>query len=112
MNYLIINIVKSDQEILDEFKKQLFYNGKIYTASKKNGQDQCILRICSNQIKLDINKYINTINKTYSLEWCKNIPDELMIYFIRGYFDGDGCVHLNKQKGNYYATFVGTESFF
>ena len=111
MNYLIINIVKSDQEILDEFKKQLFYTGKIYTASKKNGQDQCILRICSNQIKLDINKYINTINKTYSLEWCKNIPDELMIYFIRGYFDGDGCVHLNKQKGNYYATFVGTESF-
>lgn len=111
MNYLIINIVKSDQEILDGFKKHLFYNGKIYIASKKNGQDQSVLRICSDQIKIDINKYINTINKTYKLEWCKNIPDELMIYFIRGYFDGDGCVHLNKEKGNYFATFVGTENF-
>lgn len=69
------------------------------------------MRICSDQIKIDINKYINTINKTYKLEWCKNIPDELMIYFIRGYFDGDGCVHLNKEKGNYFATFVGTENF-
>jgi len=111
MNYLIINIVKSDREILDALKKNLSYDGKIYNATKKNGQDQSVVRICSNQIKSDINKYINTYNKTYNLNWCKNIPQELMIYFIRGYFDGDGCVHLNKQKGNYYATFVGTESF-
>jgi hypothetical protein len=111
MNYLIINIIKSDEEILNRFKKDISYNGKIYFTPKKNGQDQSAIRICSNQIKKDINKYFNTNNKTYNLNWCKDISNELMNNFIRGYFDGDGCVHFNPSKGQYSASIVGTESF-
>ena len=111
MNYLIINIIKSDEEILNRFKKDISYNGKIYFTPKKNGQDQSAIRICSNQIKKDINKYFNTNNKTYNLSWCKDISNELMINFIRGYFDGDGCVHFNSSKGQYSASIVGTENF-
>lgn len=111
MNYLIINIIKSDEEILTRFKKEISYTGKIYFTPKKNGQDQSAIRVCSNQFKKDINNYFNTANKTYNLEWCKNIPLEFLIHFIRGYFDGDGCVHFNNLKGQYSASIVGTENF-
>jgi intein-encoded DNA endonuclease-like protein len=97
-NHLIINIIESDREILEKIKNQLAYNGKIYNVPKNNGQNQVSIRICSNKLKNDINEYINTNNKTFDLQWCKNISDNLIIDFIRGYFDGDGCVHFNKIK--------------
>jgi len=110
-NYLIINIVESDKEILERIKLQLSYDGKIYITPKKNGQTQVSIRICSNILKSNINEYINTNNKTFDLRWCKNISDDLIISFIRGYFDGDGCVHFNKEKSSYSASLVGTENF-
>ena len=110
-NHLIINILASDRNILDNLKNDLQYEGKIYKVNKSNGQPQVSIRICSDIIKEDVNKYINTNNKTYDLNWCKNIPDDLIRHFIRGYFDGDGCVHFNKEKGHYSASLVGTENF-
>lgn len=110
-NYLIINIIESDKEILERIKFELCYDGKIYTTPKNNGQTQVSIRICSNALKYNINHYINTNNKTFDLRWCKNISDDLMISFIRGYFDGDGCVHFNKEKSSYSASLVGTENF-
>ena len=58
MNYLVINILKSDEEILTRFTRDIAYNGKIYFTPKKNGQNQSALRICSDQFKNDINKYL------------------------------------------------------
>jgi hypothetical protein len=110
-NYLIINIIESDKEILERIKLKLSYDGKIYITPKNNGQTQVSIRICSNILKSNINEYINTNNKTFDLRWCKNISDDLIISFIRGYFDGDGCVHFNKQKSSYSASLVGTENF-
>jgi len=110
-NYLIINIIESDKEILERIKLKLSYDGKIYITPKNNGQTQVSIRICSNILKSNINEYINTNNKTFDLRWCKNISDDLIISFIRGYFDGDGCVHFNKEKSSYSASLVGTENF-
>jgi hypothetical protein len=98
MNYLVINIIKSDEEVLIRFKKEISYNGKIYFTPKKNGQNQSAIRVCSNQIKIDINNYYSTTNKTYNLEWCKNIPTKFL-------------VHFNNLKGQYSASIVGTENF-
>lgn len=36
------------------------------------------------------------------------LPEELIHHFIRGYFDGDGCVTQNL-KGERYISFVGTK---
>ena len=37
--------------------------------------------------------------KTYSLDGniIKYIPDELMRHFLRGYFDGDGCISFDTR---------------
>ena len=38
-----------------------------------------------------------------------NIEESLIRHFIRGYFDGDGCISINKDKHNVRVNFVGTE---
>jgi hypothetical protein len=110
-NYLIINLIHTDIEILNLIKNELSYTGKIYSQKKSNGQDQCALRICSNKIALDIKNYIITNNKTFDLKWVKNIDEKFLKCFIRGYFDGDGSLSFNIEKGNYSASFVGTRLF-
>ena len=66
-NYLIINIIESDKEILERIKLKFSYDGKIYITPKNNGQTQVSIRICSNILKSNINEYINTNIKNKSL---------------------------------------------
>lgn len=49
-----------------------------------------------------LNKYKMGHHKTYSIQDDLTfIPDTYMIDFIRGYFDGDGTVHISKGKKNH-----------
>lgn len=55
-----------------------------------------------------------TENKSLTLSFPSNIPDELIRHFIRGYFDGDGCIHFRKWiKGSRKALInvLGTPQF-
>lgn len=62
-----------------------FFQSKIFINSKK---------ICDNLIKLGC---CNA--KTFSIKFPYDIvPDNLMRHFIRGYFDGDGCVFMNQYN--------------
>lgn len=47
--------------------------------------------------------------KTLILTFPDWMPDNLLNHFIRGYFDGDGCMSWNNKGGN--VTFASTESF-
>ncbi len=57
-----------------------------------------------NNSQMIANKY-NT-----SLEFPK-LDDEMIPHFVRGYFDGDGCIHRRKNSNNYVVHIIGTESF-
>eukprot|EP01084_Bolivina_argentea_P027516 51144_1 len=37
--------------------------------------------------------------KSLTLQWPNNIPDEYMHHFVRGYCDGDGCIHIECLHG-------------
>ena len=53
-------------------------------------------------------------NKTNKdLPWPTNIPDSLLGHFLRGVFDGDGCVTVCGNKGHEscYIKLCGTEKF-
>lgn len=75
------------------------------------------LRIAHNQVRISLSskKMFNdlvdkglTPRKSLTLEPPKNVPEELIRHWIRGYFDGDGCIHKLK-KGNYSFNVVGTK---
>jgi intein-encoded DNA endonuclease-like protein len=49
-------------------------------------------------------------NKTFNLEYPKWLNENLNKHFIRGYFDGDGCVTFNKINKQLDVSFTGTEN--
>lgn len=48
-------------------------------------------------------------NKSLKLEFPEFLPNELVHHFIRGYFDGDGCI--TSHSGQIGFSLIGTESF-
>jgi len=49
-------------------------------------------------------------NKTFKLTYPIWLDENLDNHFIRGYFDGDGCVTFNKANKYLQISFCGTES--
>jgi hypothetical protein len=65
-------------------------NGKVYKCSPTYS-----LRIGNKAMFHDIVKLGITPNKSLSLK-VPSIPDQYFSHFLRGYFDGDGCLTLSK----------------
>ena len=49
--------------------------------------------------------------KSLILQPPTTIPEELIHHFIRGYFDGDGCVCFYPENYNYSYSILGTKDF-
>jgi len=113
-NYLITAIVLSnlDREILEQFKLFLKTNSPIkYT--KNNNSGACRLNIY-NQI---LNKKLLELGliprKSLIINFPKFLENHPLVHhFIRGYFDGDGCISKGKRETKYYLhlSMVGTEN--
>ncbi len=104
-------ITSVDKEILESIKKamgsehNLNYrvprmvthgNGKIYESSGIYR-----LRIGSKKMFDDLLKLGLTPRKSLTIKFPTDIPDDCFVHFVRGYFDGDGCVTIKKGKGKY-----------
>ena len=105
---LMINLVEKDRHIIESMKRALEYDGPIYTINKKGGQKQSALTVTSKIIAKDLNALGLSHDKTYNLDWIQDMPDQFVSHFVRGLFCGDGCIHINEEKGNITATLVGT----
>lgn len=71
-------------------------NGKEVTAHESFGVDITSAKLCTDLVNLGIG-----YNKSYRDLHIPEIPENLIRHFIRGYFDGDGCitVWLAREKG-------------
>jgi LAGLIDADG-like domain len=107
-NMLILNLKKSDEHIIYSLKSALQYDGPIYTINKKDGQTQASLTVCSKEIVSDLNALGLSGDKTYDLDWIKDMPEKYVSHFTRGLFCADGCVFINEEKNNFSASIVGT----
>lgn len=99
-----------DINILYKFKEILHLNSKILTIkrkNRKNSQMECSLSWTSEGQFKDVAKYGIVPNKTLvSFLPIDKIDENVIHHFIRGFFDGDGCISV---KGNKHAlSFVGT----
>jgi len=90
---LEIGLKDTDIEVLHLFNKYMESSFPIafYKQQHKN-HNGCKLQITSTKIFNDLHKYGIVPNKTNSTNIPKNIPSCLMHHFIRGFFDGDGCI--------------------
>lgn len=100
-NRLQINISNKDVELLIAFCKDINYDEtKIQTYEPKGTYSTNLMsKLSINSVKLcsDLAKLGITPRKTGSLSELPNISEELMPHFIRGFFDGDGCITNGPQ---------------
>jgi len=103
-----LRLMCADQDILKLLQTELktnkpirFVQNSIKNIKHKDMYDIsiCSLKICSDLIKHGIIK-----RKSYYSEFPKNLNSNLIHHFIRGYFDGDGCI-------THSITFTGNKNF-
>ena len=109
-----IKLKWSDQEHLKKFNKSIGGNYKVFKeishpdGFRKQTTEAAKILVYSQQMYNDLNNYFDR-DKTYTAKF-PEIPDNLMRHFIRGYFDGDGCLSLIDK--NIYVKFLGASKDF
>lgn len=96
-----------DISILKQIRLSMNSNHKFYLRKSRlvtyrdgksyNSRDSFIFRIGSKLMYNDLLSLGVTPRKSLSILF-PSIPIEYLHLFIRGYFDGDGCIHLKEGK--------------
>ena len=97
-----IRLQLEDKQILEKLKEELNYTGPIYeftrlTRVNKLNRRYCELYLCSPIFSESLSKIGCIQGKTYLLQF-PNLRTDLIQHFIRGYFDGDGCLSITPRK--------------
>lgn len=93
--------LEQDLNILDKIRNILECTYPYYTeVQKTNGKVKYILKIFSKKLSDDVYNLGVVYHKSLILKFPDNdiVPENLMCHFIRGYFDGDGCIWSGKPK--------------
>ena len=94
---LRLKISEKDKEHLIKFKKFMSPDN-IKIKNETSGNSRCVkVSINSKKIVSDLINLGCTNNKSKTITMPK-IPDNLIDHFIRGYFDGDGWIIIDKNK--------------
>lgn len=106
MGQNVLGITLHEKEPLELFCSHIQTNKpvrKYYHKSEFSKEDtvEYKIAIISNKVVSDIEKWGVVERKTFELSTIPNISGDLIPHFIRGYFDGDGSVFINKQRGGY-----------
>ncbi len=119
LNTVQLSLIESDKLILDKITNLIQPDKPLKYVSKQYMRDKGVK--ASPQYNLIItNKHISkrlielglVKNKSLILTFPikEQVPEHLYNHFIRGYFDGDGCIHVNK-KNNHSFSMLGTKEF-
>lgn len=105
-----ISLKSSDAYILEQFRIDIKSNYSINTYVVKTSYSSCTYSrflFRSRQIYDRLVK-LGFINKSYHCKFpIEVIPLEFRNHFIRGYFDGNGCITCNSNTGSYSLKFCG-----
>ena len=108
-----ISLNLCDYEHLEKFKKSMSATYPIKTYKSKNSYNSsceyCRLLIHNQKLYNDAIKQGIVEHKTNILTQPKITNENLVKDFIRGYFDGDGCVSKNTKRNTYAIKILGTE---
>ena len=98
-----IRVTCTDKEIVESIKFAMRSDHTIVTTRKgKRYKDVHLLRIGSAAL-FDQLVRLGVVERKSTVITIPEVPRQFLMHFVRGYFDGDGCVYLekNKEKSNY-----------
>ena len=89
-----------DKEWIEAYKKDLEYNGPLSTEyHPKFNKSIYKITMCSDKLVDSLISYGCVERKSLILKF-PDLSESLIPHFIRGYFDGDGCVYTGKYIRN------------
>jgi hypothetical protein len=114
-----ISLKEEDKDILNVLNYEIFPNNDrklIYKKSYGSSKPQYKFETFNKQISNDLISYGITPKKSQTLNFrFDRIPENLMNHFIRGYFDGDGCISSyqikNQTRKKYRISILSTKLF-
>lgn len=113
---LSITVSSVDEDILTKIKTLLKTNipirhedGGLIKNTNYYGKPTSNLTVNSVKICKDLNKWRVFQHKTLKLTFPQFLSCDLIFHFIRGYFDGDGCITFSRK--NVKASMVGNKEF-
>ena len=89
-----VRLIQKETFILEKFKRYIEFDGEIYT--RKDGNIS-YLTVTSSKTKKDLENLGIISNKTRVIKYPK-IQGNLQNHFMRGVFDGDGCITLRTDN--------------
>lgn len=99
---MCITLQEDDKSILELFRKELKRDRSLILIKNKNleynRKNQYCLSVQSEQLHYSLEKHGCVERKSLILKFPTTVPEEFMSHFIRGYFDGDGCIWNGKRK--------------
>lgn len=111
---LELGLCRKDKEHLVKLNNSLKSNNKIKDYIVAGKYESSKLVISNTKMCRDLIDKGCVPRKSLVLEFpsCDIVPSELIRHFIRGYFDGDGCIShaVNAKTPFYVFGFVGTRS--
>lgn len=113
-----INIAESDKEILEKINASLRNSRPILTldAYRKDGhnrQNKACIRIASRTMSDSLAKLGCKQAKSFNCKFpsYENVPEDIFNHFLRGYFDGDGCVTYSEKNNDITLSICGSYDF-
>lgn len=102
-NRIMICLAETDSQIVELFSKELSLNKPIEINDNQTGvkfrQKQFQIRFKSHRMLEDLKvfgiKYRKSLNE---MSFLGKLPKDLEHHFVRGYFDGDGCITTNGTR--------------
>lgn len=99
-----ISLQEGDKRILEIFKQELkftgalsFKSGRMSKGYKKLSKGQYYMQIYNDKLYDTLYEHGMVSNKTLSLKFPTCVSKELLHHFIRGVFDGDGCISIKEN---------------
>lgn len=109
MHTVAIQLQESDYDHLIKFRNFLQGNDIQIELHEKN--KACRIRINSTVLSHDLQNLGCIPRKSLALKFptLEQVPKYLIHHFLRGYFDGDGCICISNKQAHF--TIVGTPEF-
>lgn len=101
---IVINLATKDIGQLQKFKEDIGATQAINKRPEKynRGNDTSSLRLCSKYICSKLTEIGCVKAKSYIVKFPENLQNDLKRHFIRGHFDGDGCIYVYNRKSKVY----------
>jgi len=110
---LSLALAIKDEEHIKKFRSSIQSDAPIKSRNIRDDFYSSYINICNRTIVEDLNNLGCVPCKSLKLKFPTKdtVPIKYLRDFIRGYFDGDGCIHINTQKREVGISFVGTYEF-